>query len=367
MQTTTQLTQTTNVIIPPQNTNTTATLNTMTQIQNTTTLPNIFNLMSQQMRMITGATAGGSNQQNNATSNVNTRGEYFTYFGTIGANLIEGLEAFGNNNNNPPSGNNNNNNLSPPLPPPRFGGELGGDFNPPSGGNAGGLDLNVAALVNTLTGANLEVNHVERESNHVKLTEFGGIEAEDPNEWLECYNRIAKANKWSEHKRFQIIGGYLVGAAARWYDEIKTFITSWGYFQHVFLTKFASPARKNNWYLKYKSCKQVGRTIDEYAIDFQANWRKDDERRTMPANSVLADFMSGLDLNISMLLYGLVLTNLNEVIMKAKMIEMGQKNASGVIQVNAKMTQLETENQVLQQQLAWEQATKLQSQPQPQT
>jgi len=35
--------------------------------------------------------------------------------------------------------------------------------------------------------------------------------------------------------------------------------------------KFASPARKNTWYLKYKSYKQAGRTIDKYAIDFQAN------------------------------------------------------------------------------------------------
>ncbi len=68
------------------------------------------------------------------------------------------------------------------------------------------------------------------------------------------------------------------------------------------------------------------------------NWRKVDERRTMSTDSVLADFMSGLDPNISMLLYGLALTNLDEAIMKAKMIEMGQKNASGVIQVNAKIT-----------------------------
>ncbi len=67
----------------------------------------------------------------------------------------------------------------------------------------------------------------------------------------------------------------------------------------------------------------------------------------MPADSILADFMSGLDLNISILLYGLASTNLDEAIMKAKMIEMGQKNASGAIQINAKMMQLETENQVL--------------------
>jgi len=48
-----------------------------------------------------------------------------------------------------------------------------------------GLDPNVAALVNALTGANLEINYVERESNHVKPTEFGETEAEDPNEWLK--------------------------------------------------------------------------------------------------------------------------------------------------------------------------------------
>ena len=78
---------------------------------------------------------------------------------------------------------------------PGFGGGLGGGFNPPPGENAGGLDPNVAALVNTLTEANLRINHVERESNHVKLTEFRETEAEDPNKWLERYNRIAEVNK----------------------------------------------------------------------------------------------------------------------------------------------------------------------------
>jgi len=67
----------------------------------------------------------------------------------------------------------------------------------------------------------------------------------------------------------------------------------------------------------------------------------------MLADSILVDFMSRLDLNISMLLYGLVSTNLNKAIMKAKIIEIGQKNTSGIIQVNAKMMQLKTENQIL--------------------
>jgi len=43
----------------------------------------------------------------------------------------------------------------------------------------------------------------------------------------------------------------------------------------------------------------------------------------MPADSILADFILGLDPNILMLLYELTPTNLDEAIMKAKMIEMG--------------------------------------------
>ncbi len=73
-----------------------------------------------------------------------------------------------------PPGNNNNN--PPPLLLLGFGGGFGGlegGFNPPPGGNAGGLEVN------------LKINHIERESNHIKPIEFGGIEAEDPNEWLK--------------------------------------------------------------------------------------------------------------------------------------------------------------------------------------
>ena len=116
---------------------------------------------------------------------MNTGGGHFSHFGIVGANPFGGFGVFGNNNNNPPLGNNNNNNPPPPLPLLGFGEGLGGGFNSPPGGNARGLDPNIAALVNALTGANLGINHVERESNHIKLTEFRGIEAEDPNEWLE--------------------------------------------------------------------------------------------------------------------------------------------------------------------------------------
>ncbi len=71
----------------------------------------------------------------------------------------------------------------------------------------------------------------------------------------------------------------------------------------------------------------------------------------MLAKSVLADFMSGLDSNISIILYRLASGSLDEAIRKAKIIKIGQINVLGAIQYNAKIAQLKQENRVLQQQL----------------
>ena len=51
----------------------------------------------------------------------------------------------------------------------------------------------------------------------------------------------------------------------------------------------------------------------------------------MLTESVLADFISELNLNISIMLYELVSRSLDEAIRKAKMIEIGQKNTLGVV------------------------------------
>src|SRR6266542_2809614 len=137
------------------------------------------------MRMTIRVTVKGSNQQQNTISIKNMRGEYFSHFDTIGVNPFRGFDVFeGGNNNNPLLGNNNNNN-PPPLPLSGFGRGLEEGFNPLSSENPEELDPNVVALVNALIGANLGINYVERESNHIKLTKFRETEAKDPNEWLE--------------------------------------------------------------------------------------------------------------------------------------------------------------------------------------
>jgi len=72
-------------------------------------------------------------------------------------------------------------------------------------------------------------------------------------------------------RRFQIVKGYLTGAAAKWYDTVKYLVTAWEGpfgFEAIFLEKFALATRRNIWYIKYKACKQAGRTINEYSIEF---------------------------------------------------------------------------------------------------
>ena len=74
--------------------------------------------------------------------------------------------------------------------------------NPPNNPLTGGLDPNVVALINAMGGLNWEmaggVNPAqERELSLIRPAEFSGRETEDPNDWLERYNRIADANKWA--------------------------------------------------------------------------------------------------------------------------------------------------------------------------
>ena len=73
------------------------------------------------------------------------------------------------------------------------------------------------------------------------------------------------------------------------------------------------------------------RTVDEYSIKFQQLWWKIDSQRAMPNESVLANYLSGLDPNIAMLVYRLAPLTVGDVIDKAKKVELGQINTSNSI------------------------------------
>ncbi len=175
-----------------------------------TTLLNIGQTVTTPVGMTTGTTQGGSSTEN--TENSTGR---FNFFNNLYPN-IGGFGYYGNPSQNQGFGFNNN---IQNLPPGFRGGFGGGNLEgspgggnpggPPGGGNPGGLpggrgnpennnpeglDPNVIALVNALTGMNIGGEYAFREGSFIKPAEFEGTEMEDLNEWLERFNRIAEAN-----------------------------------------------------------------------------------------------------------------------------------------------------------------------------
>ena len=53
--------------------------------------------------------------------------------------------------------------------------------------------------------------------------------------------------------------------------------------------------------------------------------------------SVLADYLSRLNPNITMLMYGLVPLTIDDIIDKAKKVELGQMSASNILQANVRL------------------------------
>src|SRR6266542_1867418 len=155
-------TTTTQVINPPaSNTQTTTPLiSTTTQtttpqipVSNVTTLPNILHTTTTPVGTMTGATQGGSSTGNPGNS---TGG--FNFFNNLYGNTPGG---FGYNSSQSQGfGFTNTQNLPPGFGGGNPGGNPGG---PPGGGdniNPRGLDPNVAALVNALTGMNIGGGYV---------------------------------------------------------------------------------------------------------------------------------------------------------------------------------------------------------------
>lgn len=66
-----------------------------------------------------------------------------------------------------------------------------------------------------------------KELNIVKVELFYGREEEDPTEWIDMFEKAALANNWKNIRKVVIASGYFFEAAAYWYDDIKSTITSW--------------------------------------------------------------------------------------------------------------------------------------------
>jgi len=172
------------------------------------TLLNIGQTVIIPVEITTGATQGGSNTENpgNSTGRFNFFNNLYPNTGGFGYYRSQPQnQRFGFNNTQNPlpglgEGFGEGNLEGPPGEGNLRGSSGGGNLRGPSGGgnpgniNPEGLDPNVATLVNALIGMNIRGGYASREGSFVKLAEFGGTETEDLNEWLERFNRIAKAN-----------------------------------------------------------------------------------------------------------------------------------------------------------------------------
>jgi hypothetical protein len=58
-----------------------------------------------------------------------------------------------------------------------------------------------------------------RETNLVPVRRFSGKAEEDPNDWLIHFEKAAKANNWAQDRSLEIVGGFLDGIAADWYED----------------------------------------------------------------------------------------------------------------------------------------------------
>ena len=73
---------------------------------------------------------------------------------------------------------------------------------------------------------------------------FRGSSSEDPESWLERYDRVAVFNHWSNEDKLRHAYFALEDAARTWFENQESTLTSWDIFRTKFLTTFTSVVRK---------------------------------------------------------------------------------------------------------------------------
>jgi hypothetical protein len=88
-----------------------------------------------------------------------------------------------------------------------------------------------------------------KETNIIKVDFFHGTIDEDPNEWIEKFERAKDANNWANARLHHIAGGLLKDEAADWYQATKSTIAQWSHatatdtFREKFIARFSTVER----------------------------------------------------------------------------------------------------------------------------
>ncbi|KAK8759107.1 hypothetical protein V5799_003261 [Amblyomma americanum] len=73
---------------------------------------------------------------------------------------------------------------------------------------------------------------------------FQGSPGEDPEDWLEKFERVARYNRWAEDSKLQHVFFSLEGAARTWFENRESSITTWNVFKDQFLKDFTTVIRR---------------------------------------------------------------------------------------------------------------------------
>ena len=73
---------------------------------------------------------------------------------------------------------------------------------------------------------------------------FRASSFEDPESWLETYERVATFNHWNSEDKLRHVYFYLEDAAKTWFENRESSLQTWDLFRTTFLNTFASIVRK---------------------------------------------------------------------------------------------------------------------------
>src|SRR2546421_332883 len=123
--------------------------------------------------------------------------------------------------------------------------------------------------------------------NIIRAPTFGGEAHENPAEWIDEFDRAARANNWAEgdandNQRLQMAAAHLRGEAAIWYEANRGTYNRWknngnaaNQLAEGLKARFAPPERQQRWQREFYEVRQLqGESVENYVLRFMKAARK---------------------------------------------------------------------------------------------
>ncbi|RIB14301.1 hypothetical protein C2G38_1667610 [Gigaspora rosea] len=175
-------------------------------------------------------------------------------------------------------------------------------------------------------------NNQTQELNFVNIPTFSGGN-QDPIEWIETVGHAFEANNIQGHRRVSVIGAYLTGTAAMWWDTKKNarpYIDKWEddsspdtSFVHQFRQNFCTPILISQWNIELLTRRQqFGETVKQYAIDMWMMFRRLSSIGSQYSEVMKVQmFIQGLHPDLSLIITLFMPNTLQEAVERAKACE----------------------------------------------